>query len=251
MDLSNLSVDDFTILEKQIQKANVVFHFAASVGVDNIDIVNSYMIDHNILNLFEMYKPKVIYSSSSEVYGDRKTPMKEDDILKIDPKKGGYPTQKLMTEQMLKALDIPHIIVRFFNIVGPGQNAEQGFVIPRFIESALLEEPLEVYQPESVRSFMDIRDALEVLENLIYLEGNDVINIGNPDNKYNMKKAAKKVRKVFKKRFNYKPEIKITNKRSNEIKNRIPDITKMKKLYTPKYSLEDTIKYILKEEYEF
>jgi UDP-glucose 4-epimerase len=242
MDLSTLSEKDYKILEKEVRKAHIVFHFAASVGVDNINILNSYMIDHNLLGLFEMYKPKVIYSSSSEIYGSRKEAVKETSAAELQYGKRGYPVQKLMTEEMLKALDIPHTIVRFFNIVGPGQNGEQGFVIPRFIESALLNKDIDVYQPESIRCFMDIRDALEVLEKLIH-EDIDVLNIGNRKTEINMLELAKMIKYLTKS----KSKIKTSGKRKNEIKYRIPDTSKMKNLYKCKYSLKDTIEYILEQ----
>jgi UDP-glucose 4-epimerase len=245
MDLSALNKSKYDILEDQIQKADVVFHFAASVGVDNINIVNSYNIDNNILKLFEFYKCKVIYSSSSEVYGSQNKPLKETSKLKIDSKKCGYPIQKLMTEQLLKSLNIPHTIIRFFNIIGPGQNPHQGFVIPRFIKSALSDKPIEVYQPESVRCFMDIRDVLPVLEKLIKSDI-DIINIGNPKNEINMLELARMVKYITKS----KSKIKIVKKRKNEIKNRIPNVDKMKELYKCKYSLRYTLENIIKAENE-
>ena len=243
MTLSSLiSEEDYKILEKEVRKAHVVFHFAASVGVDNINIVNSYMIDHNLLGLFEMYKPKVIYSSSSEIYGSRKKPVKETSTAKLQSGKRGYPIQKLMTEEMLKALDIPHTTVRFFNIIGPGQNGEQGFVIPRFIESALSNKDIDVYQAESVRCFMDIRDTLEVLEKLIHKDI-DILNIGNAKTEINMLELAKMIKYLTKS----KSKIKTSGKRKNEIKYRIPDTSKMENLYKCKYFLKDTIEYILED----
>jgi nucleoside-diphosphate-sugar epimerase len=238
MDLSTLDKKDLDLLDTLVLESSVVYHFAASVGVDNIDIINSYMIDHNMLSLLDLYKPKVIYSSSSELYGDNLNAKETDNII-INPSRGGYPAQKFMTEQLLKALEIPHICVRFFNIIGPGQSAKQGFVIPRFIESINENKNIEVYQ-NSTRSFMDVRDAVQVLELLMFQDTNQTINIGNPENKITMLELAQLVKDVF----NSESEIVLTNKREKEIKYRSPSVEKMNEIYTPKYSLQDTLEYI-------
>ena len=242
MDLSDLTDKDKEILEDIIIHSDIVFHLAASVGVDNINIINSYKIDNNLMELFRKYKPKVIYSSSSEVYGKSKKPMKESGKLKLPGIHNGYPVQKLMTENLLKAYKIPHTIIRFFNIIGPGQSAKQGFVIPRFIEASQNDKPIKVYQEKSVRTFMDIRDVLPVLEKLMYRDI-DVINIGNPDNTYSILDVANMIKDVSKS----DSKIIITDDRKSEIKYRLPDVSKMLQIHIPKYSLKDTIKWIINE----
>jgi len=249
MDLSDLNEIDRTILEDAIIHTDVVFHLAAQVGVDLCHnkgtMIISQEIDNNLFPLFEKYKPKVIYPSSSEVYGSNKKHVKETDDFKILNKSTGYSAQKLASEFLIRHYNFPFTIVRFFNVIGPGQSAENGFVIPRFIDSAITDKPLDVFQKNSTRAFMDIRDCVQVLEKLIHKDV-DTVNIGNPDNLVTMKKLAKIVKKITKSNS----KINILSKRNEEIKYRVPDTTRMLKLmypWKPKYSLKDTIKWIINE----
>jgi UDP-glucose 4-epimerase len=246
MDLSKILPGQQDILEEQIRKADYVFHFAASVGVENINVMNSYDIDKNLLPLFAKYKTKVIYSSSSEVYGSSKKPLKETSKIKLHHSKNGYPVQKLMTENLLKAMEIPHITVRFFNVVGPKQKASHGFVIPRFIKNALEDKPINVYQKKSVRCFMDVRDAILLLELLMKkpFKG-EVYNVGNPKNEISMLKLAKYIKYITKS----KSKINITNDRKDEIKYRIPDCTKADSIFKPFRCIGNIVDNIIRHDF--
>ena len=197
------------------------------------------------MKILNKHKTKVIYASSSEVYGDN-IDAKEDDIIKLIPKNNNYSIQKLMTEELLKAYDIPHIIVRFFNI--SGNNQSKNFVIPRFVEKAKNNEDIIVYYNDecpngSFRTFMDIRDTVEVLEKLIFLDDNEeIINVGNDENILDMHSLAEKIKAYF----NSESQIILKKQRENEIKLRKPNIRKMIELtrYKPKYNIIDIIRNI-------
>ena len=117
---------------------------ASSVGVKHVDehpkgsLRISFNINNNLFPLFEHYNSRVIFASSSEVYGDTED-AKETDTLKIgspDTLRWGYACGKLMSEFLLKTYSFPSTIVRFFNVSGPGQLYNYGMVLPTFIKNA-------------------------------------------------------------------------------------------------------------------
>jgi len=252
MDLSNLSREEISFIEDVLKETDVVFHFASSIGVDLIEkdpkgtLLNSFNINNNLFPLFEKYKPKVIYASSSEVYGSRDTPMKEtDDLIIGSPQNSmrwGYATQKLMSEFLIKSYSFPYTIVRFFNVTGKGQRGDYGMVLPRFIQSSKKGGVLTVYgDGEQKRSFCDVRDAVNVLELLLTEMDGEILNIGNDQNITTIKELSTKiVITTGKGNVVLKP-----TERPVDIQNRVPNIDKMKTIYTPKYSIEDIIKSML------
>lgn len=258
MQMYNIDLSAYTpLIEQLIQECDVIYHFAASIGVKYFDtdprmaLQNSFNINNVLFPLFEKYNKKVIFSSTSEVYGDRKTgKMKETDSLEIgcpDVLRWGYASQKLTSEFMLKSYTNPSVIVRFFNVTGKGQLPDYGMVLPRFIDKALKGEPLTVYgEGTSVRSFSDIRDIVPVLYHLSITNkyNNEIMNLGSEDNEINMKELAELVIEVTgsKSSIDYIPFEKEFTKNFGEIYRRVPDVTKMKQIYTPRYDLEDIIR---------
>jgi len=251
-DVYNIDLGDLTdnvMIETIVAKADIVYHFASSIGVDligenpNETLQNSFNINNNLFPLFEKHQPKVIYASTSEVYGSSDTPMKETDMLTIgapDQMRWGYACQKLMSEFLIKTYTFPFTVVRFFNVTGPGQLPNYGMVLPRFVMAAKTQEDIEVYgSGEQVRSFCDIRDAVNVLELLITEMNGEILNIGNDNNTITMNELASLVGKVS---GDFHRIVSIPDARTNaEITSRIPDISKMRTIYEPKYGLEKLI----------
>ncbi|MEK6968498.1 MAG: NAD-dependent epimerase/dehydratase family protein, partial [Nanoarchaeota archaeon] len=139
-------------LVEDIKGCDAVFHFAAILGVDNSDRRPLDTMKVNLEGSVNVFKSaleagvkRMIFSSSSEVYGEpRELPIKEDSV------KGPvstYGVSKLASEIYAKAFnqekgaDIK--IVRFFNVYGPGQ--ENNWVVPIFINKALRNEPITVF----------------------------------------------------------------------------------------------------------
>lgn len=257
MDLGNLEDTQLEFIEGILSCTDVVYHFASSIGVDLIHndpkgtLMNSFNINNNLFPLFEKYQPKVIYASSSEVYGSRNTPMKESDDLIIgspsDSMRWGYASQKLMSEFLIKSYSFPHTIVRFFNVTGVNQRANYGMVLPRFVESATSDEPLHVYgNGEQIRSFCDVRDAVNVLELLITEMEGEILNIGNPKNTISMISLATMTTDLS----SSKSDVVMNRdeRKGEEIHIRVPDCTKMNTIYTPIYTLKDIIDSMLEAE---
>ncbi|MDB5085328.1 MAG: epimerase [Bacilli bacterium] len=153
------SVTDRALLEKLMDQCDVVFHLAAMLGVKNTVENPLQIIESNIdgtRNVLEMaYKKhvKVIFSSTSEIYGKNQTlPFQESSDRVLGPTsihRWCYATAKALDEHLCFAYadkGLPVTIVRYFNAYGPRQSSSQyGQVVPRFITAALKNEPIEVY----------------------------------------------------------------------------------------------------------
>ena len=113
------------------------------------------------LNAMEpVARPGLIAASSSEVYRASEESLSEDSRVwnKADEGWGqgrwAYAASKRLAEQGFEGVGPEVLNVRLFNVVGPGQNAESGMVLPRFVEAARLGEALHVYgSGKQVRTF--------------------------------------------------------------------------------------------------
>lgn len=246
-------------IEFLIQNVDVCYHFAASIGVKLVQekpketFLNSTKINDLLFPLFEKYNTKVIFSSTSEVYGETKNPdgSKETDHLEIHPvqkPRGSYACAKLFSEFAIRSYNFPSVIVRFFNIVGPTQVPDYGHVLPRFIECAAAGVTIPVYgNGEQVRSYCDIRDAVEMLKILINDEHNgEIYNIGNDKNVCTVNQLASEVIAETEsmsmiEMISFKDAL---GEQFEDIYVRYPNTDKIKKYYECKYTLQDIIKNI-------
>lgn len=239
-------------LHKYLENTDVIYFLAGSVGVAHIDqhpketLDNNLGLMHKLIPLFEQYQKKVVFSSTSEVYGEG--PFREDSNLSIGPPtklRWAYACAKLMTEFAITACTFPYTIVRFFNVVGPGQLGDYGMVLPRFIDAAKSNKPLTIYgNGEQVRSFCHISDAIEYLLILENING-EIFNLGT-GYPISIKYLALRVMALTgsQSQINYVPYADAFSKHHGDISNRIPDLTKLKYMsgYLPRYDLDDIIR---------
>lgn len=248
------TMDDKELL-KLCRKSNRIFHFAGSVGVEHIDKNPSQTLQNNVnlatklMPIFEQAKKHVIFASTSEIYGDG--PFNEEDNASIGASskmRWGYATAKLLTEFMIRGGNYPYNIVRFFNVVGPGQLGDYGMVMPRFIEKARANEPIIVHGTgQQIRSFCHINDALDALLKVCE-HPNELFNIGNAE-PTTIANLAVKVRDLAgsTSEIQFVPYDTVFSKEHGDINIRVPDTTKLETLtgYSPKYNLEAIIKDLL------
>lgn len=258
VDLSNNQNSDK--IEEIIKDIDVCFHFAASIGVSLIandpkgTFKNSTKINDVLFPLFEKYNTKVIYSSTSEVYGETKTSFGSTErdkleILPVQGNRGSYACSKLFSEFLLRSYNFPSIIVRFFNIVGPSQVQDYGHVLPKFISAAKSNKDLIVHNDGTqVRSFCDIRDCVEMLKLLLDdKHNNEIYNIGSSQNICNIAALAQIVIDTTKSKSNIIniPFEEALGSQFEEISIRFPNTNKISQYYECKYSLTDIIENIL------
>lgn len=191
------SVLDHAVVSRAIQGMDLVFHLAAVVGVQRVlqDPLLTLAVNTDgagvVLHTAAAAGAKVVYTSSSEVYGAGDgRPFSEDDVLHLGPahvSRWSYAVSKLHGEMLGLALaqqqGLRFVAARMFNVVGPGQRADQGMVLPRFVEAALAGEPLTLDAPGTQqRSLLHVADAAGLLWKLGLRSGHDpvIVNVGSP-----------------------------------------------------------------------
>ncbi|MDI6784088.1 MAG: GDP-mannose 4,6-dehydratase [bacterium] len=264
------TIMDIKLMEKLVRKVDVVYHLAASVGV-------KYVIDNPLKSLETNIKgteivldvanrkgkKMVILASTSEVYGKNdKVPLKEDDDRILGSTyiaRWGYSDSKAIDELLAFAYyrekKLPIIIVRFFNICGPRQTGKYGMVLPRFVKSALLNHPITVYgDGNQTRCFCFVGDMVKALLILPHKPQaiGEVFNIGSNE-EISIRKLAEKVKKIAKSSssINFIPYDQAYEKGFEDMRRRVPDISKIRKLvgFKPKVKLDELIKKVI-EYYE-
>lgn len=151
------------------RRKHLLFHLAAVVGVEETQSDPLEVLDVeikgtlNVLKLAVKHKlRRIIFASSSEVYGDSKKPMNEEDNL--NPK-STYAVTKLVVEEYCKAYykryNLDYTILRYFNSYGPWQ--DKRFVITRFIEQIYKKKPILIYgDGKQTRDFTYIDDTINM-----------------------------------------------------------------------------------------
>ena len=192
------SVTNEPLLAEMIDAADVVFHFAAAVGVKLIVEQPVHTIETNVhgtevvLKHANKKKKLVVVASTSEVYGKSlDVPFREDSDLVLGPTpkhRWAYACSKAIDEFLAlaywKERKLPVIIVRFFNTVGPRQTGQYGMVIPNFVRQALAGEPITVFgDGTQCRSFTHVADVVRALMALVVEPKaiGEVVNIGNTE----------------------------------------------------------------------
>lgn len=245
-----LDMDD---IESYIQSADVVYFLASSVGVKYIDsnpqftFENNFGLMNKLIPIFEKHQTKVIFASTSEVYGDG--PFAESNALSI-----GAPTKlrwtyamvKLMTEFYMANSTFPYVVHRFFNVTGPGQLSAYGMVLPRFIEAAKTGEDLIVYGTgEQVRSFCHVSDAVKLMVETEQYD-RETFNIGSPGNSITIAELAQRVIDITgsSSKIKFVPYEQEFTKNHGDILHRIPDLTKLLEHteYIPVKTIDDIIR---------
>jgi UDP-glucose 4-epimerase len=252
-DLTTIDNEEFL---KIARKHDKIFMLAGSVGVEHVDkdpsgtLFNNLALANKLIPLFQQLRNRhVTFSSTSEIYGEG--PFYEEANASIGPSsklRWGYASAKLTTEFMIRASEFPFTIVRFFNVVGPGQLGDYGMVLPRMIKAAKNNEDIIVYGTgEQVRSFCHVYDAVDALIKLSNTNG-ELFNIGN-DEPVSIKQLAKRVIALSGSSSTIKivPYEQAFSKHHGDIYNRVPDLTKIKNAinYTPAHTLDDIIKNML------
>ena len=183
------------LVEPLVARSDTIFHLAAAVGVKLIAEDPVHTIETNIggteivLNAAGKSGKKILIASSSEVYGKSEAvPFREDDDIVLGStrlSRWAYACSKAIDEFLGLAfhqqygLDV--VIGRFFNTIGPRQTGLYGMVVPRFIQSALKNEPVLIYGTgRQTRCFCYVADLIEAILGLMDCKqaAGRVFNIG-------------------------------------------------------------------------
>ena len=199
-----------SVVSELVHKCDVVYHLAAVVGVQLIveqpghTLLTNIQGTENVLEYCTKFGKRVLVASSSEVYGDHP----EEQLLAEDARRiygpttarrWAYADSKAIDEFLALAWheerDLDCIIARLFNTVGPRQSGQYGMVIPRFVQSALGDRPLEVHgDGTQTRCFCHVADTVRGLEGLMESGvSGDLFNVGSQE-RIAIGKLAERVR---------------------------------------------------------
>ena len=169
IDFHEIDILDYDKMKNVAKNANGIFHQAALGSVpqsfkepEEYHRVNAIGTE-NVLKLAQEFDFKVVYASSSSVYGNQeKFPIKEDAEKKpLNP----YGKSKLEAEKFAKKyadMGVKVIGLRYFNVFGIGQNSNYAGVIPKFIERLVQHKPPIIFgDGNQLRNFTFIDDVVE------------------------------------------------------------------------------------------
>jgi len=191
---------------------DTVVHLAAAVGVRLIIEEPLKSIHTNIagteivLELANKFRKKVFIASTSEVYGrNSRVPLSEDDARiygSTAVARWSYAATKAMDEFLALAYyrnkQLPVIIARFFNTIGPRQTGRYGMVVPRFVGQALRNQPLTIFGDGSqTRTFTYVEDVVQGIMALIDAPAavGEIFNIGG-DEEISINHLADRIRSM-------------------------------------------------------
>jgi UDP-glucose 4-epimerase len=248
-----------------VDRADVVFHLAAAVGVKLIVEAPVRTIQTNVhgtevvLTHASKKSKLVVIFSTSEVYGkSTAVPFVEDADLVLGPTpkhRWAYACSKAIDEFLALAYHrerkLPVIVVRLFNTVGPRQTGRYGMVIPNFVQQALAGDPITVFgDGRQTRSFTFVGD---VVDGVIRLAAEpravgQVFNLGNTE-EVSILELARRVRAMTgsQSEIVLVPYEKAYDEGFEDMPRRVPDLTKIQSLvgYRPTLGLDDILRQVV------
>jgi len=254
-------------MDTLIRKCDVVYHLAAAVGVQLIVDEPVRTIETNIhgcevvLENANKYGKKVLIASSSEIYGKSEAvPFSEDDDAVLGStrfSRWSYACSKAIDEFLAFAyrdqFNLPVIVVRIFNTVGPRQVGQYGMVVPRFVTSALKNESIHIYgSGKQSRCFAHVSDVVGGFISLMDCDKavGGVYNIGS-DEEVTIEALAEKVIELTgsgseKRYLSYEQAY---GKPFDDMMRRVPSLEKIRAAtgYAPQISLEQTLRSVIED----
>jgi len=188
-------IRDVALVEKLMAPADLVLHMAAALGVNTIlenpieSVSTNFTGSEVVLTAATKLNKRIIIASTSEIYGKNPNqPLNEEsDRVVGTPQKirWTYSDAKALEEAIAHALFLTKQLkvttVRLFNTVGPRQTGRYGMVLPRFIQSAIKNEPITIYgDGTQSRVFCHVQDAVKAILTLAATDSTigEVYNIG-------------------------------------------------------------------------
>jgi UDP-glucose 4-epimerase len=253
---------DFETLKILSRDIDIIVHLAAVKKIGEKQsglptLVTNVQGTENIFKVAKMWGCKVIFASTSDVYGmSNDLPFKEDGDLLIGPsmvKRWAYAVSKLYSEQMAYAYykdeDVPMVILRYFGGFSPRSSfLWSGGHVPMFIKAILDDTEVTIHgDGTQTRSMAYITDIVE--GTILAMENENAIgrifNIGN-DEEMSVIECAHLIHNIAntgnEMKINYIPFSEIFGN-YKDILRRMPDLTMAKKYlgYSPKVSMRDAI----------
>lgn len=258
-------IRDSTLVQLLTSRCELVFHLAAAVGVQLIADAPVHTIETNIagtevvLEAANKFGRRILLASSSEVYGkSENVPFHEDDDFVLGGtafSRWAYACSKAIDEFLGQAFHqqygLPVVTARFFNTIGPRQTGRYGMVVPRFVQWALKNEPIQIYGTGTqTRCFCCVEDLVDAIIALMGCEAavGRVFNIGSTE-EISMEALADKVIELTGSRGGKRlvPYIVAYGRPIEDMMRRLPSTERIRQAigWQPKTSLEQTLRIII------
>ncbi len=251
------NINDFKTVKNSLKNYDVLIHLAASLGVINTEENPVSTLDTNIIgtkNVLESCRlnniKKIIFSSSSETYGEPiKTPIEESDPpIPITM----YGISKLAAEEYIKAYSktfgLRFTTFRLFNVYGDQQAT--AWVVPEFVTRAIQNKDIIIHgDGTQIRAFSHVTDVARAFSLALSRGNGETINIGNNKEPISIKDLAHKIVRLANSKSSIKfIPFKESKRNRNEIMVRIPSIQKAKKLlgYQPTVTLDEGLDGVIR-----
>ncbi len=256
------SVTNDVVLDRLASQCDLIFHLAAAVGVNLIvehpvhTVETNVMGTEAVLRAAARYRVKTCLASTSEVYGKgNRIPFSEDDDVVLGAtcnSRWAYAASKMVDEFLglayCREKDLPVLVFRLFNTVGPRQTGQYGMVVPRFVQAALQNQPLKVYgDGEQSRCFCHVTDAVDAIVRLSENESamGQVFNIGSTE-QVTILELAKRVLchlPESKSTIDFVPYEQAYAAGFEDMRRRLPDLTKIQHYtgWKPQHSLDQIL----------
>ncbi len=249
------------LMEELIRETDRVYHMASAVGVRLImeqpvkTIETIFHGTDTVLKFCSRYRKRVLIPSTSEVYGKGiSVPFHEDDDLltgATDKHRWAYACAKTLDEFLAlahwKETQLPVVVTRLFNTVGPRQTGQYGMVVPRFVQAALKNEVIEVHgDGTQSRCFGHVADVVEGLTRLLETPAcfGQVVNLGNSEEVSINDLAERAIRLTrSSSSIKYVPYDEVYGEGFEDMQRRVPSLEKARSLvgYKPTRTLDDII----------
>jgi nucleoside-diphosphate-sugar epimerase len=256
----NGDIRDFDIVLKLSVGCDIIYHFAAVLGVDVVADAPVETMDVEVIGTRNVVMAaeqnnvgKILYASTSGIYGHSAIESALTEEVLVDPRTS-YAMAKRYNEIYLAShheeKGLNAIALRFFNVYG--ENQDNRMVVPRFFEQATQGKDITVFgSGEQTRDFTYIEDTVEACVRLMDIDGYHVVNIAN-EAEWDIEKLAVEIKKITnsdskiayidapKKRYDYEVERRVGS--SDKLKNLIG----MK----PDTDLTDGLKFIYDKKFK-
>jgi UDP-glucose 4-epimerase len=261
------SVQEESTVNLLMSQCDAVFHLASAVGVQLIvdepvrTIRTTIHGTEVVLEAAHRFGRPALITSSSEVYGKgARVPFAEDDDVVMGPTRHTrwcYAYSKAIDEFLglayQKQYGLPVVIVRLFNTVGPRQVGQYGMVLPRFVEAALAQRPLQVYgDGEQTRCFCHVSDVVGALVKLMATPAavGAVFNLGS-DQEVSINALARKVIELAgsKSKVEHISYQQAYGQPFDDMTRRVPCLKRVKETigFSPVFALEEIIRSVIED----
>jgi len=246
VELHQGDIRDVSLVSKLTEQSDLVLHMAAALGVSTIlektveSVSTNFTGSEVVLQAALKHKKRIIIASTSEIYGKNPDqPLKEthDRVVGAPQKiRWTYADAKALEEAIAHSLFLTEGLkvstIRFFNTVGPRQTGRYGMVVPRFVQSAIKNEPLTIYgDGTQSRVFCHVLDAIDAVLKITKDDKTigEVFNVGG-EGETTIQKLAEKIitNTQSKSKITFTPYSDAYPAGFEDMQRRVPDITKAK-----------------------